>query len=328
MSTPSVNNYVLGRGSLFWSAYDSVANSYATERHLGNAKEVTLAMGITKLDHYSAMAGLKAKDKTVISQVAPTIGFTLEEFDQENWKLLTFGQSTDIVQSADDSNTLVIATPVKGTVYDLGFRSIQTKRMVIGSVTGGPFQAGETLTGGTSAATAIVRQVLASSGQLILDTVVGTFTIGETVTGGTSSAHAPVTSIPVAVSGLVVAKTTVGSTFYSSPADFTVDAKLGQLTIPLGSTITGSLTLYFGVGALTYSKISALTKLVQEGKLRYASNNPEGSQYELTAWRTQVSPDGDTALIADDWGSMKFTAEILNDAANHPDSPYMDLIVM
>jgi hypothetical protein len=324
MSTPSVNNYVLGRGSLYWSPYDPETNTYSIERHLGNAKEVTIAMGITKLDHFSSMAGLKAKDKTVVSQVAPTMGFTLEEFDEENWKLLTYGTAVTATQTGDDENSVVVASPVKGQVYELGARAIQTKRVTIGAVTGGPFQAGETITGGTSSATAKILQVLA--GVLIVGSVTGTFQAAETITGGTSSATASLSTIPTAVVGLVVAKTTSGSTYYTS-SDFTVNAGLGQISIPLTSTITGSVTFLFGTATVTYTTISALTKLAQEGKLRFASNNPEGSQYELTAWRTQVSPDGDTALIGDDWGSMKFTAEILNDSVNHPTSPYMDLIV-
>lgn len=326
MATPSVNNYILGRGSLYWSSYDPVANTYSVERHLGNAKEVTIAMGVTKLDHFSSMAGLKAKDKSVISQIAPTIGFTLEEFEEENWKLLTFGQATSTTQTADDSNSVVIASPVKGQVYPLGFRSIQTKRLTVGTVTGGPFQAGETITGGTSAATAVVRQVLVAQGQLIVDTVTGTFQLAETITGGTSSATAPVNAIPTPVSGLVVVKSTSGSTYYTT-SDYSINAGLGEIAISANSTISGSITVYFGVAGVTYTTISTLTKLVQEGKLRFASNNPEGGQYELTAWRTQVSPDGDTALIGDDWGSMKFTAEVLSDTLNHPASPYMDLIV-
>lgn len=65
--------------------------------------------------------------------------------------------------------------------------------------TTGQFTIGETVTGGTSGATGVVRVAAkydneewdsATTGVLILDTVTGTFTDGETLTGGTSGATA------------------------------------------------------------------------------------------------------------------------------------------
>jgi len=62
-----------------------------------------------------------------------------------------------------------------------------------GTVTGGPFQAGETITGGTSGATAVVDVV--GSGYLDVSSVAsGPFQDGETITGGTSSASAAITT--------------------------------------------------------------------------------------------------------------------------------------
>lgn len=64
--------------------------------------------------------------------------------------------------------------------------------LTIGTVSGGPFQVGETVTGGTSAATGVV--VAVNSGSLVITTGNGkAFTATETITGGTSSATAPVT---------------------------------------------------------------------------------------------------------------------------------------
>jgi len=67
------------------------------------------------------------------------------------------------------------------------------RRVNHGTVTGGPFQVGETITGGTSAATAKVDVV--GSGFLEVSTISGTFQAAETITGGTSSASAAITTI-------------------------------------------------------------------------------------------------------------------------------------
>lgn len=62
-----------------------------------------------------------------------------------------------------------------------------------GSVTGGPFQVAETITGGTSTATGTVSYV--GSGWVELTAVSGTFVAGETLTGGTSLATATSVSV-------------------------------------------------------------------------------------------------------------------------------------
>ncbi len=54
----------------------------------------------------------------------------------------------------------------------------------------GTFQAGETITGGTSAATAVIVSVDLTNSRLFLQTLSGEFVNSETITGGTSGATA------------------------------------------------------------------------------------------------------------------------------------------
>ena len=62
------------------------------------------------------------------------------------------------------------------------------RKLLTTAVAGGPFQVGETVTGGTSGKTAIVREVGAANAFLYVDTWTGEFTAAETITGGTSGA--------------------------------------------------------------------------------------------------------------------------------------------
>lgn len=64
--------------------------------------------------------------------------------------------------------------------------------IVHGTVTGGPFQVGETITGGTSGKTGTITAVGADN--VTYDTEDNDFTDGETITGGTSGATATVTT--------------------------------------------------------------------------------------------------------------------------------------
>lgn len=327
MSTPNVENYTLGRGMLYWDPWDSTNLRYEGERALGNAPEISINMNATFLDHYSSMSGFKAKDKTIVNELAPQITFSLDELVSDNWQMLVFGDKMSVSQSADDSNSVTIPSPLKDRYYDLGLRAISSKRITHGTVTGGPFVVGETITGTTSSATAVIVEVV--SGALIVNTVSGTFAASETITGGTSSATATSSTTAVAVSGLATLKTTSGSTYYTLGTDFTIDAVSGRIYITSASTIVAatSLDVKFGVAATTYDKITALTAIGQDGKLRYVSDNPQGGQQEMIIWKVRVKPNGDTALIGDDWAKLAFQGDILRDATYHPTSPYLDMIV-
>lgn len=323
MSTPNVENYVLGRGSLYYSPWNETTLQYEAERHLGNSPEVSFQASVDRLDHFSSMSGIKAKDKTAVQQASPKLSFTLEEFVAENWKLLAYGSDVAVSQAASGEISVPVVAPVLGRYYDLGKYQIQTRRIAHGTVTGGPFQTGETITGGTSTATAKILKV--ESGQLIVAVLTGTFAASETITGGTSSAHATSSSLATAVSGLVVCKSTSGNTYYAPTTDFIVDARTGQVLITPESNIDEDVTFTFGCAALNYTKIQGLTSLSSTGKLRFVSDNPEGKNYIFEAWKCQVAPNGDTGFISSEWGSMKFEADILRDATYHPDSPYFDI---
>ena len=319
MSTPNVENYTLGRGSLFWADWDEATQTYSGERHLGNAPEVTLSTNVTNLDHFSSMAGLKAKDKTAVSQISPQIGFTLEEFESENWKLLVYGTSEPVVQAAEEGLTVTIPTPELGRYYELGKLSIQGNRLPVTTITG-TFVTGETVTGGTSAATAVISAVGAD--YLILITVTGTFQAGETITGSTSAATTTAVTAPVVASGVVSAMS--GSTTLAPTTDYVVDGRTGRVFFPETSTVAADVVFTFSCAAAKYTRIRGLTSLSRTGKLRFISDNPDGGNFELVAWKCQVSPNGDTGLISDEWANMQLQADVLRDT-NHPDSPYLDL---
>lgn len=76
-----------------------------------------------------------------------------------------------------------------------------------------------------------------------------------------------------------------------------------------------------------YNKIKAISDTTIEGFMRFVSDNPVGQQQELQVWRVSLTPSGDTAMIGDDWATLAFAGEILKDEANHPDSPYFDIIM-
>ena len=322
--SPNVDNYTLGKGKLYFNRKDSLG-VYEGERSLGNAPEFTFSMSIDKLDHYSSMSGIRAKDASVVTELTAQVSFTLDEITADNLELLFFGNSTAVVQAASDLNTKVFTTTdaVECTYLELGKSKIGIFSSTITSVTG-TFQANEVITGGTSAATAIIREIVGNT--LLVTDLTGTFELNEQITGGTSVATATLSAIPVFDSTDIVVHDGAYTTFYARGTDYTIDSFSGRILIPEGSTIVGNaFTVTFANLEYSYSRVVGLSETSVEGLLRFVSDNPRGSQNQLQIWRVDLSPDGDTAMIGDDWSTMAFTGEILKDSENHPDEPYFVL---
>lgn len=329
-TAPNVENYSLGRGKLFWNA--KVGGVYQGERDLGNTPDFKLSMAVEVLDHFSSQQGLRAKDKQVVTLVTPSVGFMLDELSHDNVALFGMGESETVSETASDQQTLVVADVNTERFYNLGYKSVGQTRLNHGTVTGGPYVVGETVTGGTSTATAIVTQV--GSGYLVVKNITGTFVLSETITGGTSTATAALTATNFKTfnSAGVIQVTNGGATIYASGTDYVfypgTAVSNARIFIPAGSTITGPMTVFFAVAASTYTRIKTLTDIQLEGTLRFLSDNLVGPNMQWTGWSVRLSPDGDFAMITEaEWTTMSFTGEVLKDAAGHADNPYMELIM-
>jgi hypothetical protein len=90
------------------------------------------------------------------------------------------GGSTELINK--DNISAVI--PVK-------FNKKPNNGIVVYENASGPFVIGETVTGGTSAATGVIQSFNGTTG-LVLSDVVGVFVLGEQITGGTSTETADV----------------------------------------------------------------------------------------------------------------------------------------
>lgn len=333
MSVSSSDNYTLGKGIVYFNRKDATTGLFGGERDLGNAPAFSFSVALEKLDHFSSRGGLKAKDKNIISQVTPSCSFTLDEITPENLSLLTLGDITSVVQTAGSAVDEIV-------VAKLGYRQALTKRMIgtttlsHGTVTNGPFVVGDTVTGGTSTATGKITVV--GSGFIKVAVLTGTFTSTEVITSSTKTAT--INAAPVFVSGVISVKNNAGTTTYTAGTDYIVDTsvkddKIGRIYfVPTasGGTITDgdSLKVTYGYSAVTYTNVAAFKQTQVTGMLRFVSDNPAGGNRELQIWSVSLTPTGDTAMIGEGWSTIGFAGEILKDATNHPDSPYMNIISM
>jgi hypothetical protein len=98
------------------------------------------------------------------------------------------------------SGTAAVVPEWAKLLHACGFGVNQLKSMNIGAVSNGPFQHGETITGGTSGAQGrVVINTADGSSNIYFVSISGTFESGETITGGTSGATATTSSTPTTV---------------------------------------------------------------------------------------------------------------------------------
>jgi len=325
--TPNADNYTLGRGKILFNRKNS-DDSYQGMRDLGNASDFAVSISVDKLEHYSSRTGLKTKDKTVITGMNPSASFVLDEVNSKNLSLTFMAGEAETSQSADDDLTANLASIEDGIYYELDEMFVGVWQLSHGAVTGGPFEVAETVTGGTSSATAEVTRVDASDNVLCINTISGTFVSGETITGGTSSATAALSAAATFNETDVVV--TQGSTAFTKGTDYTVSARSGKIFIMDGSTMTDTATVVeFGRKAITYSVLNAFAESSVQGELHFLSDVAEGTNADAYIWDVNLSPSGDFSFISgsDEWNTMEFELEINKDESGHPNHPYIKLVV-
>ena len=79
------------------------------------------------------------------------------------------------------------------------------------------------------------------------------------------------------------------------------------------------------MGSGTGSDIHGLLSTDAEYALKFKSDNAAGPNRIYEFHRCTIRPDGNMALIGDDWATLNFTAKGLKDTVNNASSPYFDI---
>lgn len=334
METPNTENYTLGKGILYFNKLNPDTGLYEGERDMGNAPSLSSSIDLEKLAHYSSRGGMSAKDKEVMKTATPKLSFTLDEVNKENMALLLLAGINEVEQTAGANDEEVVAH--LGARVKLGMRKIGANRVLIGAVAGGPFEVGETIsTGAGSGDKSAVVWGVADGALYVGEVTNGPFVDNDAIEGSESGATAEVSATSAFIAGHVgCADTTSTPTWYVYGTDFTVDTalkddKIGRVLFIADGGIADASTvqIFYLYGAYTYYELRGLEETSIEGSMRFVSDNPEGEQMELEAWRVSLTPDGDTAFIGEEWSTMSFVGEVLKDETGHPDSPYMNIIM-
>jgi hypothetical protein len=322
--SPSTDNYTLGKGVVYFNRKNMTTGLYLGERDLGNAPAFTFNIALEKLEHYSSRGGLRAKDKEIISQISPGITFTLDEINKDNLSLLTLGDSVQVSQAAGFVDAEEVVAHL-GLRSELEYRKVGSWILSHGAVTSGPFVVGTTVTSdNVDPGSGTIISV--GTGQIGILIESGTFASDDTITASTVSAD--MTADPVWNPGVILVQDADDTITYTEYTVNTLlkDDQIGRIHFNTTGTITEGETVHVSYNrqAYAYTVIRAFNETQLEGRLRFVSDNPAGTQQELVIHRVSLAPSGDTAMIGEDWSTLAFTGEVLKDETN-VNSPYMDI---
>jgi hypothetical protein len=120
---PKADNYVLGRGRLYFAPFLPNTQTPSHFRYIGNTTELNISISSDVLAHYSSETGVREKNDSVTTQTDRTGSFVTDNIDADNLALFFFGSVGAVAQAAG-SATLEQVGPasgvVKGGFYQLG----------------------------------------------------------------------------------------------------------------------------------------------------------------------------------------------------------------
>lgn len=120
MNVNDDQNYVIGRGRLFFDKFLDNTKTPTGERYFGNTPAFTLSTSVNTLDHYSSEQGTKEKDLSVNLSVDNTITITCDNIDDDNLALWFLGSTSAVTVGAATGDTSVFESVTLGSYFQVG----------------------------------------------------------------------------------------------------------------------------------------------------------------------------------------------------------------
>jgi hypothetical protein len=342
------NNYVVGRGRLFFGQFapnTRVANGQA---YFGNTPALSLAQDEETLDHYSSEGGVRVKDASVTLQNDSSGSFQCDNISLDNLALWFRGIVTSEIEtgSVAATGTVIFSTavPAAGDEVAINGQAIEFvaaapvgMQVLIGATIGATAVNLANFVNDTSAILGVTASVAAATVTLTANdpgtdgnaitlaktaaTPANITVSGATMTGGTDMTETinnvqrgkyyqlgVTADRPQGISGL-------GSVSITGVADssFTVDAASGRVYIleDAPDIVDGAdLDFAYGVDAGIDDIVIARGDTI-EGEMTYIANNAAGKNDNYFWPYVKLTPDGDFNLKGDEWLTTTFNFEVL-----------------
>lgn len=342
------NNYVVGRGRLFFGQFVTGTRKPRGQLYFGNTPELSTSQNEDKLDHYSSEGGIRVKDASITLQNDATGSFQCDNISGANLALWFRGDVINRIEagSASAAGTLTLATavPVAGDKFtvnghDLTFVAADPAGLEV--LIGGTFGASATNLANTinEASTVLGVTATVAAGVVTLKakqagtggnavTLAKNFATpaNGTVSGATLTGGADVTETITNVQRgmwyqLGVSDDTpqgvrnTGNLVITDvdDASFTFEPGTGRfyLNLDADDVVDGQdIEVSYGISPTIEEVVIAKGESI-EGELLFLANNAAGDNRDYYWPYTRLTPDGDFALKGDDWQAITFNFEIL-----------------
>lgn len=288
---------------------------------VGHFEALGVNPSVTKEDLAGSRTAARGIIKSRVTERKVAITVTPIELSTENLRMALLAEAATQSNQAASYRDLASLTVAADTYVRLGHNDVHIIRIPVGTITGGPFDIGETVTGGTSSATGKVAWT--ETGLLELVNVSGTFVAGETLTGGTSTASAAATSVQK-VKDIVVVDSGTPTIRYEEGYDYGLMADEGMLRILSDGDIVGNPFVAYSYdahsGELLYQYSGG--NVINKEVLIVTDKDNEGPRYELYYPSVDWTLNGDWALLTDGASSLPFEGTVLEDSTQSSGQEY------
>lgn len=114
------NNYVVGRGKVYFDRFKDGSNTKTGEMYFGNTPEFTISTDSETLDHYSSDHGMRVMDASVLLEASQGGTFTTDNINADNLALWFLGD-VDTTAQTQVTGAKEIFNPVnRGRYLQLG----------------------------------------------------------------------------------------------------------------------------------------------------------------------------------------------------------------
>lgn len=120
MNVNDDNNYVIGRGRLFFDKFLDNTKTPTGEKYFGNTPAFALSTSVNTLDHYSSEQGTKEKDLSVNLSVDNTITITCDNIDDDNLALWFLGTATTVAVGSATDQSSTFDSVTLGSYFQVG----------------------------------------------------------------------------------------------------------------------------------------------------------------------------------------------------------------
>lgn len=264
--------------------------------------------------------------KTVKNETEVSLSFGMREQSIENLELAYSADPANITSQLGGAVEALALAMVAKEYSVIGKVSCFTTKLGHGAATGGPFEVGETVSGGDSAATGKIAWVGADYVELI--NVSGVFSSGETITGSISSASAPVSSVEK-LKDVVVCDAASPVTRYVLGTDYQVDADYGYvMKLPDGS-LGATVYIWCDHLAMSIQALHVMSAGDVEKRLTFVTDVDDlGPQMRYTYHKVKLTLNGENQKMGDGESILPMQGTVMADSSKPAGQQYVLVEVM